>query len=129
MTEIKNIFYKKTIVGELDYVVFVYEKNRNALGGFIETSLRQNVSKCKSTPVGYIESLYVDPDIRRKGIASELVRESEKWIIEKQCSEFAVDTDPNEKGSIDFYLSCGFEEVQRNEEEVLLIKHTIITKK
>ena len=122
LSEIKRIFYDKTIIGELDYEVFVYEKGRNVLGGFIETSLRPNVLKCKSSPVGYIESLYVDTDIRRNGIASELVRKSEKWIIEKKCSVFAVDTDPNEKGSIDFYLSCGFAEVQHSEKEVLLVK-------
>ena len=96
------------------------------LGGFIETSLRQKVSKCKSSPVGYIESLYVDSHIRRNGIASELVSESEKWIIRKKCTEFAVDTDPNEKGSIDFYLSCGFAEAERSENEVLLIKKVTI---
>ena len=122
MSEIKKIFYDKTIVGELDYIVFVYEKNKLMLGGFIETSLKQKVSKCKSSPVGYIESLYVDTDVRRNGIACKLVSESEKWIIRKKCTEFAVDTDPNEKGSIDFYLSCGFAEVRRSESEVLLIK-------
>jgi len=102
--------------------VFVYEKDKKTLGGFIETSLRQNASKCKSSPVGYIESLYVDFDIRRNGIARDLVSESEKWVIEKKCSEFAVDTDPKENGSIAFYLSCGFTEVDRNKVEVLLAK-------
>lgn len=122
LSEIKKIFHEKTIVGELDYAVFVYEKGKENLGGFIETSIRQNVSKCQSSPVGYIESLYVDSDIRRNGIARDLVSESEKWIIEKKCSEFAVDTDPNEKGSIAFYLSCGFAEIRRCENEILLAK-------
>lgn len=124
LSEIKKIFFEQTIVGELDYAVFVCEKDKETLGGFIETSIRQNVSKCKSSPVGYIESLYVDFDIRRNGIARDLVSESERWIIEKKCSEFAVDTDPGEKGSIDFYLSCGFAEIERTENEVLLVKKT-----
>jgi len=124
LSEIKKIFHEKTIVGELDYAVFVYEKDKETLGGFIETSIRQSVSKCKSSPVGYIESLYVDFDIRRKRIARALVCESEKWIIERKCSEFAVDTDPGEKGSIDFYLSCGFTEVERSKNEVLMVKKT-----
>jgi aminoglycoside 6'-N-acetyltransferase I len=122
LSEIKKIFHEKTIVGELDYLVLVYEKDKKTLGGFIETSIRQNVSKCQSSPVGYIESLYVDSDIRRNGIARDLVIESEKWVIEKKCSDFAVDTDPNRKGSIDFYLSCGFTEVKRSENEILLFK-------
>jgi|WetSurMetagenome_2_1015567.scaffolds.fasta_scaffold107583_3 aminoglycoside 6'-N-acetyltransferase I len=124
LSEIKKIFHEKTIVGELDYAVFVYEKDKETLGGFIETSIRQNVSTCKSSPVGYIESLYVDFDIRRKRIARALVSESEKWIIERKCSEFAVDTNPNRKGSIDFYLSCGFAEVERSKNEVLMVKKT-----
>jgi aminoglycoside 6'-N-acetyltransferase I len=122
LSEIEKIFYEKSVVGELDYVVFVYEIETNTLGGFIETSIRQNVSKCESSPVGYIESLYVDTDIRRNGIGRDLVSESEKWIIEKNCTEFAVDTDPEEKGTIEFYLSCGFTEVERNENEVLFVK-------
>ena len=50
LSEIKKIFHEKTIVGELDYAVFVYEKGKNTLGGFIETSIRKNVSKCCSRP-------------------------------------------------------------------------------
>ncbi|MBN1975307.1 MAG: GNAT family N-acetyltransferase [Sedimentisphaerales bacterium] len=126
LSEIKKIFHEKTIVGESDYAVFVYEKGKETLGGFIETSIRQNVSKCKSSPVGYIESLYVDSDIRRKGIARALVSESEKWIIERKCSEFAVDTDPGEKGSIDFYLSCSFAEIERSKDEILMVKEVKI---
>lgn len=124
MSEIEKIFTDKTVVGELDYVVFVHEKHGKMLGGFIETSLRRKVSNCQSSPVGYIESLYVDENLRRNRIAHDLVKESEQWVVENKCLEFAVDTDPTEKDAMDFYFSYGFLEVERNNDEVLLKKST-----
>lgn len=50
-SEIEKIFTDKTVVGELDYVVFVYEKNEKKLGGFVEISLRRKVSNCQASPV------------------------------------------------------------------------------
>jgi hypothetical protein len=64
LAEIKTIFSKRTILGELDYHILVYESENNKLSGFIETSIRKELPGYQNSPVGYIESLYVDP--RRK---------------------------------------------------------------
>lgn len=56
------------------------------------------------------------------GIAQGLVKESEQWVSGKKCIEFAVDTDPTEYNSMDFYLSYGFIEIKREDDEVLFKK-------
>ena len=122
LSEIEKIFRYKSVVGELDYIILVYEMEDGELAGFIETSLRQNLPNFESSQVGYIESLYVDAIHRRKGIARQLVELSEKWVHSKRCNHFFVDTDPQSKGSIDFYQSIGFKEINRNEMEVLFKK-------
>ena len=78
LSEIKTIFIRRTILGELDYHILVHEEERNKLSGFIETSIRKQLQGYQTSPVGYIESLYVDPINRRKGIARQLVSFSEK---------------------------------------------------
>lgn len=122
LKEIEQIYFERSVVGELDYVVYVFDKGQDQLGGFIETSLRRFVEDCQTSPIGYIESLYVDSELRRKGIAKELVKKSEDWIIRKNCSEYFVDTDPDMPDAIDFYLSYGFQEIRRKEEEIIFRK-------
>ena len=122
LSEIETIFSKKTILGELDYHILVHEDERNKLSGFIETSIRQKLPGYQDSPVGYIESLYVDPTHRRKGIARQLVVFSEKWIKSQNYNHFFVDTDPKHADAIQFYKSIGFKEVGSNEGEILFKK-------
>ena len=52
-------------------------------------------------------------DYRKKGFASELLREDEKWSKEKGCTEFASDCELVNGESINFQLALGFEEANR----------------
>ncbi len=119
LAEIESIYFKRCVVGELDYAVWVAEASNGKLAGFIEVSLRPEALECKSKPVGYIESLGVDADWRRKGIARTLVDRGQDWVTQKDCREFYVDTGPTYVGAIAFYLQYGFEEIQRDQEEIL----------
>ena len=121
-SEIAKIYHEKSVVGELDYFVLVYSTMQDKLAAFIETSLRARVQQCNTSPVGYIESLYVDKDYRNKGIATELVNQSEHWVRTNGCSEFVVDTDPEYTESISFYRKLRFRKIRRSSEEVLLKK-------
>ena len=51
---------------ETDVVLFA-ERPGGGLCGFLEASLRSRADGCDSSPVGYIEGWYVDPDMRRNG--------------------------------------------------------------
>ena len=43
--------------------VFVVDRADGLLGGFLETGTRKYADGCETSPVGYIEGWYVDPDL------------------------------------------------------------------
>ena len=71
------------------------------------------VEGCCTSPVGYLEGIFVDKDYRNKGIAKELCLECEKWAKRKGCSEFASDCALINNESLAFHLNIGFKEENR----------------
>lgn len=49
------------------------------------------VEGCESSPVGYLEGIFVQENYRMKGTASSLCKECGEWAKDKGCSEFASD--------------------------------------
>ncbi|MCB9267440.1 MAG: GNAT family N-acetyltransferase [Lewinellaceae bacterium] len=81
---------------------------------FIMLSLRHDyVEGTDSTPVGYIEGIYVRPGHRKGGIARQLVRIGEAWCREQGCREMASDAEIGNAGSQAFHERMGFEEANR----------------
>ena len=68
---------------------------------------------CRTSPVGYLEGIYVDETHRRKGAARALVLAGEAWARRLGCTEFASDRalDNDESGA--FHRAAGFDEVER----------------
>ncbi len=88
---------------------FLY-KSGNDYAGFITVSLRHDyVEESETSPVAYIEGLYVEDGFRRKGIAARLVKAAEAWGKEKGCSEIGSDCEIDNQASIDFHTASGFE--------------------
>ncbi|MBL7872457.1 MAG: GNAT family N-acetyltransferase [Cyclobacteriaceae bacterium] len=55
-------------------------------------SLRTDyVEGTTTSPVVYIEGLYIEPLYRNQGVANRLVRKSEDWGLEQNCTEMASD--------------------------------------
>lgn len=82
--------------------------------GFINISIREDyVNGSSSTPVGYIEGIYVEEDYRYKGIARALIAEGEKWALSMGCVEMGSDVLIENEDSINFHANCGYEEVER----------------
>ncbi len=89
-------------------------KTDNTFIGFIQMALRSDpVEGTSSSPVAYIEGLYVDPDFRHKGIGKKLVEPGEQWGIEMGCREIASDTEITNTDSIAFHTQIGFDQVNR----------------
>lgn len=63
--------------------------------------------------IGYLDTIFVHPDYRKKGIAQALVKMCEDWTREKGCAEFASDCDLDNAGSLAFHLGIGFGERHR----------------
>ncbi len=71
------------------------------------------VEGTSSSPVGYLEGIYVSPAYRRQGIAGKLCAACENWAREKGCAEFASDCALENTGSFRFHMGLGFTEAGR----------------
>lgn len=81
---------------------------------FAQCGLRHDyVEGTDSSPVGYLEGIFVSEGYRRQGFAAELLSECERWAKEKGCSEFAGDCELDNADSFGFHISLGFEEANR----------------
>lgn len=82
--------------------------------GFVHVTLRtDHVEGTSSSPVAYIEGIYVKPALRKQGVAKLLLAEAESWGKSKGCSEMGSDTELLNMGSIAFHHRVGFSESAR----------------
>ena len=82
--------------------------------GFAEATLRRDyVNGCSTSPVAFIEGLYVAPDSRRRGIARLLCAAVEDWGVGLGCSEMGSDTYVENTQSQAMHEALGFEEMER----------------
>lgn len=82
--------------------------------GFAQCQLRRDYVEGTSTsPVGYLEGIYVCPEHRSKGLARALLSRCEAWAKEQGCSEFASDCELDNAESLAFHLRMGFIEANR----------------
>jgi len=82
--------------------------------GFVEVALRTDyVNGTKSTPVAFLEGIYVVPGARRQGVARELVAAAESWAGSRGCREFASDALLENEASHAMHRALGFQESQR----------------
>lgn len=81
---------------------------------FIHLSIRSDyVEGSSSSPVGYVEGIYVKPEFRRQGISKRLVQAGEQWCRSMGCTQMASDIEQHNTASYDFHLSIGFTEANR----------------
>ena len=82
--------------------------------GFAQCTLRHDyVEGTSSSPVGYLEGIFVKEEYRKQGYAGELLAACEQWAKEQGCSEFASDCELSNSESLTFHLKAGFAEVNR----------------
>ena len=82
--------------------------------GFAQCQLRNDyVEGTSSTPVGYLEGIFVVPAYQKQGIARALLAACENWARMRGCSEFASDCELTNSDSLLFHLNVGFEEANR----------------
>jgi len=82
--------------------------------GLAQCQLRHDyVEGTDSSPVGYLEGIYVVEGHRGKGIARELLQGCEQWAKAMGCTEFASDCELDNAASLQFHLKTGFREANR----------------
>ncbi|MFC0251571.1 aminoglycoside 6'-N-acetyltransferase [Massilia consociata] len=96
------------------YAQFVACTDAGAPQGLVEVALRTDyVNGTASSPVGFLEGLYVVPQWRRRGIAALLVATAEQWAREQGCAEMASDALLENTASHAMHRALGFEETER----------------
>ena len=82
--------------------------------GFAQCQLRHDyVEGTSSSPVGYLEGIYVQDKHQGNGYSRELLEAAEFWAENLGCTEFASDCELDNNQSLNFHLHTGFEEVNR----------------
>lgn len=101
------------LIGDLEAAVFLAFDGEEPVG-FSQVQLRHDYVEGTSTsPVGYLEGLFVKEAYRQEGLARELVVRAEQWAREKGCSEFASDCELYNEISLQVHLALGFNEANR----------------
>jgi aminoglycoside 6'-N-acetyltransferase I len=96
----------------LPAAVFVAEREGGGLGGFIELSVRNYAEGCVGdTP--YVESWYVDEDLRGAGVGRALMQAAERWAMEHGSAVLASDAVLDNDLSHAAHQALGFEVVER----------------
>lgn len=86
----------------------------NTAVGFAQCQIRTDyVEGTETSPVGYLEGIFIVETYRHNGYAKELLKKCEKWAKEKKCSEFASDCELDNIDSLRFHMAMGFEEANR----------------
>ncbi|SMD03298.1 aminoglycoside 6'-N-acetyltransferase [Rhizobium sp. RU36D] len=93
---------------------FVALAPNGSVAGFAEASLRHDyVNGCDTSPVAFLEGIFVEEDYRRNGIARDLVHAVQDWGRAHGVTELASDADIMNDASITMHGALGFEETER----------------
>ena len=101
------------LLSKEDCAVFLSEQDGEAVG-FAQCQLRHDyVEGTETSPVGYLEGIYVAKPYRNRKIASALLKACEDWARKQGCTEFASDCGLANTDSLRFHLTAGFSEANR----------------
>ena len=93
--------------------LMMYDAQRRPVG-FIEGSIRGDyVNGTESSPVGFVEGVYVVPAWRRKGVARQLYAAIGDWAKARGCRELASDALIDNETSQRAHKALGFKETER----------------
>ena len=105
--------FMRQFVERSDSQVFIAERPDGSIAGFVEAGTRPYADGCDTSPVGYIEAWYVEPDIRRAGYGRALLAAAEDWARRRGYAELASDAILGNEISRRAHMAAGFEEVGR----------------
>ena len=101
------------LLGDREAAVFLKVEGDCAVG-FAQCQLRHDyVEGTETSPVWYLEGIYVASAYRHRGIAGALLNACEAWAREMGCTEFASDCELDNPESLAFHKSAGFTEANR----------------
>lgn len=112
-TQVELAMEFEEILANGETAIFLAYEDGAAVG-FAQCQLRHDYVEGTSTsPVGYLEGIFVSEPYRNQGIARKLLASCERWAKEQGCKEFASDCELINTQSLAFHLSLGFKEANR----------------
>jgi aminoglycoside 6'-N-acetyltransferase I len=96
-----------------DAKLFLAERPGGSVAGFVEAGTRPYADGCDTSPVGYVEAWYVDPDVLRTGYGRALLAAAEEWARGLGCREMASDAQLGNDVSHAAHVRVGYAEVDR----------------
>lgn len=102
----------RELIKKDDAAVFLAQDGETV--GFAQCQLRRDyVEGTESSPVGYLEGIFVKESCRKRGYARALLAACQDWARERGCTEFASDCELTNSESLAFHLRMGFLEANR----------------
>ncbi|WP_434631765.1 aminoglycoside 6'-N-acetyltransferase [Chromobacterium sp. CV08] len=96
------------------YAAFLTVDAQTVAIGLVELSLRGDyVNGTATSPVAFVEGLYVAAEHRRAGAGALLLDAARTWARGRGCAELASDTGLDNLVSQRAHLALGFEETER----------------
>jgi GNAT superfamily N-acetyltransferase len=97
----EHVFYAQFNKSDsIKHVVLIYDQNNSPLGC--------GAFKHYDKGIAEIKRMYVNTDVRGKGIASKVLHELEKWAKEEQYMTCILETGKKYPEAIALYLKNGF---------------------
>jgi aminoglycoside 6'-N-acetyltransferase I len=104
----------QAMLAEPDKLALLCRSDAGEALAFAEASIRRDyVNGCDSTPVAFLEGIYVVPGHRHAGTARALVERVAIWARGFGCTEFASDALLENAASHAFHAAIGFAETER----------------
>jgi aminoglycoside 6'-N-acetyltransferase I len=95
------------------FVMLAFGNDGSAIG-FVEVSKRNDyVNGTATSPVGFLEGVYVAPSHRHQGVCRALVCAASTWVAAEGCSEFASDSLAENLDAHAVHRALGFVETER----------------
>ncbi|SLN24203.1 aminoglycoside 6'-N-acetyltransferase [Roseisalinus antarcticus] len=97
-----------------DSIAFLEVAEEVGLRGFAEAALRRDhVNGCETSPVAFLEGIYVRPTDHGSGVGRSLLRSVQSWALDRGVTELASDAHVDNVTSRAFHRALGFEEMDR----------------
>ena len=112
-SEAEHLRYMADATARRHFVRLAIAPNGAAVA-FVEASKRVDyVNGTNSSPVAFLEGLYVEPASRRNGVARALVAAVEAWAAREGCAELASDSPLENVAAHAVHRALGFAETER----------------
>jgi len=103
----------RLILAASDATCFLGFSDSGEAVAMLELSLRNHVDGCLGGPVGYIEGIYLKPEMRGAGHGQRLIEFATDWFRSRGCRNMAADAELDNTAAQAFMRRMGFEETYR----------------